>query len=166
MTVAAYRDRATGRYPITLDDLRRSAGMLFGDEPTSDVLEFVGVDPVTTTAPPTYDPATQTLAEGAPGSDGGSWFQTWVVAALPPPPVPIEVTRRQAKIVLSRAGLLAQADQIIAAMPGQAGEEARIDWTDAAVFRRDNPLILGIGETVGLTDAQIDDLFRQAAQIV
>lgn len=86
MTVAAYRDRATGRYPITLDDLRRSAGMLFGDEPTPDVLEFVGVDPVTATAPPAYDPATQSLAEGAPGSDSGAWFQTWVVAPLPPAP--------------------------------------------------------------------------------
>ncbi len=100
----------------------------------------------------------------------------WVVVPLsvrddyvppppPPPPVPEEVTRRQAKTALSRAQLLSAADAAIAAMPGQAGEEARIDWADAGVFRRDNPLIAAMGEALGLGPDAVDDLFRSAAAL-
>lgn len=85
--------------------------------------------------------------------------------APPSEPVPEEVSRRQAKRALSDAGFLAAANDAIAAMPGKAGDDARIDWADAGTFRRDNPLILGIGERLGLSSQVIDDLFRQAALI-
>lgn len=165
MTVAAYRDRASGRYPMSLDEVRLLAGVLFGDEPDTAALDGADVDPVGASTPPAYDPATHMLTEGIPQQSGGIWRQTWTVSVLPPPPVPEEVTRRQAKLALSRAGILPLADAAIAGMQGQAGEEARIDWADAGVFRRDNPLILGIGSTLGLTEAEVDDLFRAAARI-
>jgi hypothetical protein len=165
MTVAAYRDRASGRYPMSLGEVRSLAGVLFGDEPDAAALDGANVDPVEASAPPAYDPATHMLTEGDPQQNGGIWRQTWTVSVLPPPPAPEEVTRRQAKLALSRAGILPLADAAIAGMQGQAGEEARIDWADAGVFRRDNPLILGIGSTLGLTEAEVDDLFRAAAQI-
>ncbi len=100
----------------------------------------------------------------------------WIIVALsvrddyvppepPPEPVPEEVSRRQAKRALSDAGLLAAANEAIATMPGKAGDDARIDWADAGTFRRDNPLILGIGERLASRRQAIDDLFRHAVTI-
>ena len=116
---------------------------------------------------PDYDPAKEVPRFVPPG-----WIvvplsvrDDYVPSAPPPAPVPEKVSRRQAKKALSRAGFLADADDAIAAMEGQAGEEARIDWVDAGDFRRDDPLIAGIGSKLGLTAEAIDDLFRAAALI-
>lgn len=75
--------------------------------------------------------------------------------------VPESVSRAQAKIALLRAGLLASVEQAVSA----AGGEVAIWYADALTWRRDNPNILSLGTFLGLSDAQIDDLFRQAAQI-
>jgi len=165
MTVAAYRDRASGRYPITLADIRESVPMLFGEEPTPDVLDAADADPVQVSDPPSFDPATHSLTEGAPERVAGSWRQTWIVVAIPPPPVPASVTMRQARIALSRAGLLSKADTAIAGMAGQAGEEARIEWEYAADLKRDHPLIAALGQSLGLSAEAIDQLFRTAETI-
>lgn len=165
MTIAVYRDRITGAYPISLDTIRSDANVLFADEPSDAILEAAGVDRVETVERPDYNPEIETVREGEPVLSASIWRQSWIVEPVPAPPVPGEVTRRQAKIVLSRAGLLSQADAAIAAMTGQPGEEARIDWADASVFRRENPLIAGMASALGLTDDQVDGLFRQAAQI-
>jgi len=136
MTIAAYRDRSTSRYPVTLNDLRRSAGMLFGDEPTQDVLDLVGVDPVEAVAPPTYDPATQTLAEGEPALSGALWRQTWGVTALPvTPPGPIVVFPAD----LWRRTTDAEAEAIDAAMNAQPLRIRRLFLT-AQTYQSDDPL--------------------------
>lgn len=79
--------------------------------------------------------------------------------------VPQSVTMRQARIALSRAGVLKAAEDAIAAMPGQPGEEARIEWAFAAELRRDHPLVTSLGDTLGLDAAAVDDLFRSAASL-
>lgn len=107
----------------------------------------------------TIDPATQQAIE----RDG-----QWVVQMLPPDPVAVTagvVTMRQAKLALRRAGLLAKANAAIEAMEGDAGEDARIEWTSTGVLRRDHPLVAGIGQALWLDDTQIDTLFAQAAAI-
>lgn len=75
------------------------------------------------------------------------------------PPVPRSVTGAQAKIALLRAGLLAQVKTVVAAYP----EEVQIWFSDAQVWERNNPYVLGIGLELSLTDDQVDDLFRAAA---
>ncbi|WP_295038249.1 hypothetical protein [Sulfitobacter sp.] len=87
----------------------------------------------------------------------------------PPPepdPVPDAVSMRQARLALSRNGLLADAEAAIAGMTGPEGDEARIEWEYATELRRDHPLVAALGQTLGLDDAAKDDLFRQAAQIL
>lgn len=90
-------------------------------------------------------------------------------AFTPPPPepeaVPAAVSMRQARLALSRAGLLADAETAISGMTGTAGDEARIEWEYATSLRRDHPLIAALGQTLGLDDAAKDDLFRQAGKI-
>lgn len=88
------------------------------------------------------------------------------IAAYHYPPVPAEVTRRQARQALFLNGYLDQvavkinaiADPIIRTM-------AQIEWEDSQTFRRDRPLVISIGTALGMTSTQLDDLFIQAATL-
>jgi len=79
--------------------------------------------------------------------------------------VPESVTMRQARQAMLSAGILSQVDALIAAMPGDDGESARIDWGHAHDVKRDWPLIGALGPQLGLTEQGIDDLFIYAATI-
>ena len=93
--------------------------------------------------------------------------------ALADPPEPTEaealaawrevavVSRFQARAALHMAGLLAATETAVAA----AGPLVQIAWADAIEFRRTSPTIAALAEAVGLTDEQIDDLFRTAEAI-
>ena len=80
----------------------------------------------------------------------------------PPQPirVPQQVTMRQARLELLSRGLLDDVEAMIAA----AGREAQIEWEYASLVERGNPVIAGVQQQQGFTDAQIDDLFREAAK--
>lgn len=86
MTVAAYRDRSSGAYPITADQVRARSMMLYGQDPPPAALVQANVEPVEAVAPPSYDATKQTVSEGLPVKQNGVWVQTWVVQALPAPP--------------------------------------------------------------------------------
>jgi hypothetical protein len=77
------------------------------------------------------------------------------------PAVPFEVTMRQARLMLARAGLLADINNAIASM----GEEAQITWEYATHVQRDSPLIEMVREDKGLTIEQIDALFIEASEL-
>ena len=76
-------------------------------------------------------------------------------------PVPQQVTIRQARLALLNAGLLDDVEVVIAA----AGREAQLEWEYAAVVDRSNPAVAAVQQQEALTDAQIDDLFREAAKL-
>lgn len=84
----------------------------------------------------------------------------------PPPqpvPVPASVSRFQARAALLQAGLLVGVE---AYMEDPATDPfVRIAWEDAQVFRRNSPTVLSLQPLLGLTDGQLDDLFRFAATI-
>lgn len=75
------------------------------------------------------------------------------------------VTSRQARLALFGAGMLAQAEQALQALPSPEKEAALIEWEYAAEVQRSHPLITAMAEALGLSDEQIDDLFRSAAAI-
>lgn len=79
----------------------------------------------------------------------------------PPPVVPQSVTPRQVRLVLLAQGLLASVEAMIA----QQDEATRIAWQYASEFRRDDPLLLSLATTLGLTNQQLDDFFIAAAVI-
>lgn len=91
----------------------------------------------------------------------------WSVTATPPPavvaPVPASVTRFQARAALHLAGHLASVEAAMAD-PGM-DPLARLAWQDALEFVRVSPTVAGLAGALGLTDAQVDDLFRLAATI-
>jgi len=79
--------------------------------------------------------------------------------------VPQIVSMAQARKALSHAGLLATVEAAIAAMTGQAGDDARIDWSTANEVWRSGSLVQNMGAALGLTARQVDALFIAAAAI-
>lgn len=80
-----------------------------------------------------------------------------------PPPVPQRVTRRQARLALLQAGLLGQVEEMMTAPATPAA--VRITYEDATEWWRDDPLVASLGGALGLTAADIDELFRAAAAL-
>lgn len=76
-------------------------------------------------------------------------------------PVPESVSAFQAKAALMAAGILPQVEATIA----QADAFTQLAWAEALQFRRDSPAIAALSAALGLTSAQVDDLFRTAATI-
>ncbi|WP_288253753.1 hypothetical protein [uncultured Hydrogenophaga sp.] len=77
--------------------------------------------------------------------------------------VPQVVTMRQARLALLDAGLLAQVDAAIEALPGPQKQAARIEWEYSQEVRRDRPFVQTLGAAMGLSDEQLDALFTTAA---
>jgi hypothetical protein len=50
----------------------------------------------------------------------------------------------------------------LAAIPGEAGEDAREDFAESTEFERDWPLVNLVAPVIGMTPADIDDLFLYA----
>ena len=76
-------------------------------------------------------------------------------------PVPQQVTMRQARLALLSVGLLDDVEMVIAA----AGRAAQLEWEYAAVVDRSGPIVAIVQQQKALTDAQIDDLFREAEKL-
>ena len=81
-------------------------------------------------------------------------------AAIDPsaPEVPLEVTPYQARCALDAAGLLDTVEAIVAQSPRQT----RNAWEYGITVDRHSPMIENLGAALGLTSAQIDNLFIQA----
>ena len=88
----------------------------------------------------------------------------WVV---PVPAGPASVTARQIRLWLVRHGVsLAAVDAAIDAIPDQqAREECRVEWAYAPYVERSHPMLVPLAAALGLTEAQVDDAFREAATI-
>lgn len=101
-----------------------------------------------------------------PGNIGDGWDGSAIIPAPPAPePVPEQVTMRQARLALLGAGKLAAVDAAINAMPEPAKSAARIEWDYSSAVQRHNGFVVQLGPALGLTDAQIDDLFRAASKL-
>ncbi|APW37173.1 hypothetical protein RD110_08140 [Rhodoferax koreense] len=83
----------------------------------------------------------------------------------PPLAVPRIVPMLNAQIVLSRAGKLTRVENLIQAMSGQAGIEARITWARAQTVDRDSDLVQTLIAEVPLTEEETDCLFAEAAAL-
>jgi hypothetical protein len=77
------------------------------------------------------------------------------------PVVPTVVSMRQARLALYGAGLLDQVNALVAS----STPDVRIEFEYATELRRDWPTLVALAAGLGLTDAQIDDLFIAASQL-
>lgn len=72
--------------------------------------------------------------------------------------VPFSITPCQARLALNSAGLRAAAEAAIAA----ASQDVRDAWEYALSIERNSPFISTVGVALGLSDAEIDQLFVAA----
>lgn len=84
--------------------------------------------------------------------------RVWVTRPAPPPAA---VTPYQARLALARAGLLSAVEAAVQT----AGAEAAMAWEYAVVIEHRGALVSQIAAALGLTDGQVDDLFRVAGSI-
>jgi len=76
------------------------------------------------------------------------------------------ITRAQAKAALIITGLIAQVQPAIDAIPDPLQRAlAQNDWDERLHFERSNPTLSAMAAALGMTDAQLDDLFALAATL-
>lgn len=78
--------------------------------------------------------------------------------------IPVRIPMAAGRIALSRAGKLAAVKAALAAIPGQAGEEAREWFEYSSHIERRHPTVLAMTQLIG-TSADVDALFIAAAEI-
>jgi hypothetical protein len=81
----------------------------------------------------------------------------------PPPPIPQSVTRFQALAVLAAGGYLGTIRTHIATL--DQNNVQRLAWENAADWERTSPTLNALATMLGLTDAQVDELFVAASQV-
>jgi len=81
----------------------------------------------------------------------------------PPPPIPSSVTRFQALAVLAAGGYLDTVHAYIDTLP--RSNITRLAFENATDWERASPTVNALATMLGLTDAQIDELFIAAAEV-
>jgi hypothetical protein len=114
----------------------------------------------------TGEPLTLPLSCGYMVVDASPALPAWFDASPTPsdpvaPPVPDTITALQARLVLNGMGALDAVEAFIA----EAGGAAKIVWEYATVIERHSPLVSGAAAALGMTEEQMDDLFRTAATL-
>ncbi|GAB3188562.1 hypothetical protein [Hydrogenophaga aquatica] len=114
----------------------------------------------TSIAPPAYDRATQ-----------GAFFRggAWEVETAQPPaaPVPQQVTRAQGKVVLIQMGLWQPVLDYVAGIADSTQKAvAEVALHDTQFWQRSSPFLAQAAAALGMTDAQLDDLFVRAEGVV
>ena len=87
----------------------------------------------------------------------------WDVPAVPEtrPPVPPVIPAWKGKAALREAGLLDAVEAAVAA----AGGRVRDAWAGASEWSRDSDFLRSLAFGLGLTEQQVDDMFRSAHDI-
>jgi hypothetical protein len=83
-----------------------------------------------------------------------------------PPYVPQQVTRAQGKAALIQAGLWGDVEDYVDGIEDPTEKAlALVALNDTTHWQRTSPFLNAAAAALGLTDEQLDDLFRQAAKI-
>lgn len=162
----------TNQIFTTHSEIRSTLTYIFFPEVIDEeMLAYHGVFPVVLNKPATTP--TQVAEEVAIVDVEGVWTMQYEVRDITEdelealkPPVPVRVTRRQARSALLMRGLLDNVPVVIAAIPDEGARRlAQIEWEDATEFDRNRDLVIQIGTALGLDSKQLDDIFRLAATL-
>ena len=86
--------------------------------------------------------------------------------AIPAPSIPQSVSMRQGRLALLGAGMLEMIDAAIAAIEDPVMKQAaQIEWQYANTIERNSAFVQQMVAGLGLTDAQMDALFVEAAKL-
>ena len=88
-------------------------------------------------------------------------------AQPPAAPVPAQVSRAQGKAVLIQMGLWQQVLDFVAAIPDSTQRAlAEVALHDTQNWQRNSPFLNQAADALGITQAQIDELFIAADQVM
>lgn len=77
--------------------------------------------------------------------------------------VPLVVTPRQMRIALVMSGIsIETVEAMIDSLPEPQKSITRITWEYSTEFQRTNPLLVQMAPALGLTEAQVDQMFKLA----
>ena len=93
---------------------------------------------------------------------GAAWVPVTPPSALAEERAAMKVSRLQARVAMRAAGIFAAVE---AAIMSSENDDMIDAWNTAVEFRRFSPMILALAGQIGLTDTQLDDLFRAAALV-
>lgn len=79
--------------------------------------------------------------------------------------VPVEVERWKLRAALELNGYLAAVEAAINALPPTQQIVLKAKWAGQETVQRNHPTIIQLGAAIGLTPAQIDNIFIQASRL-
>lgn len=157
-------------YPYSIARLRRDNPQVsFPREMPDERLADWGVYRVTKVEQPVCDPETQTVEEGEPVHVDGAWSQVWNVRDLTAEElkarVPRSITKRQARQEMIEAGLIGAVESAINAIEDETQKALMLSWwNDSQNYERDNPELISMAASIGLTEEQLDSMFLSASR--
>ena len=77
----------------------------------------------------------------------------------------VSVTMRQARLALFQSGHIARIQPFIDELPEPGRSLASIEWNSSGIVERNQHLVLTMGQSLGLTEDDLDDLFTFAATL-
>jgi len=164
-------DGIVQKYPYTLTDMRRdNPNIGFAPIITDDVAAKYNTFPVENSPQPSFNSDTEYLVRATPVFNAGSWIERWEVEQYTSEELAARLMRwRQNATCTPFQGRMALADvellAVVEAAVAQADNKTKIAWEYALLWQRTSPMIAAIAGALQLTDTQIDDLFKAAAQI-
>ena len=98
---------------------------------------------------------------------GWYWFDDLnaAMSKLSQPVTEPGVTMRQARLALLAAGKLADVSAAIESLPEPQKSSAKIEWEYSTTVERNRGLVATLAPMLGLTKADVDALFIQAAAL-
>lgn len=157
-------------YPYTEQALREDhPNVSFCRPYTAESLAPFGVVEVADVAPPAYDAETETVEEQTPEYVGGIWRRKWLKRAVTPAELvartPPSVRPHQLQLALLDAGLLDTLITAISNLTAAQKRRAQIVLDRCPAFDRDSTFINQMRTLLGLTESQMDALFRAATKL-
>lgn len=151
-------------------------GLLDGDGMVANIMEWPDDEPV----PEAWGGAATYAEPCAIGGRVVDGVYSPPVEDEPEAPVPASITRRQLLLQLALSEMISSAEALAAAQTGAVPAAvqavfdqlapadklaAEITWATMSVAERGHPLVAALAAAQAMTDADIDDFFRAAAQL-
>lgn len=165
-----YLNTETNEYPVTEYQIRQRYTN------TSFPVDFVPPAPwvkVNTSPIPEYNVRTHKLEEATPIEVDGVYTQQWVVTELTPAEAeqvrksltPYAVTMRQARLALHLQGKLTIVEEALDNLEEPEKTTAKIAWEYSQEVQRNNAFVTGLTSVLGMSEADMDELFIFAATL-
>lgn len=166
------RFRASGAV-VTQDEFRtvfKNTSFPSGDL-SAEILDAFNCDPVVEGEQPALN-ENQYAEYAGVEQINGVWTTKYEVKDCQPQDIAFRLNQKrqemvvspyQGKVALLNAGILNNVETIINGP--NADVLARLAWDNAKEWRRLSPMILSLATAIGLTDAQVDELFVEASKV-